>query len=82
MARKNHPHIGKYTARYEYDASNEGDMEYMPQLEDTMEEALSDYLTTSNPDTNDVVYIFKCVAVKRIVQPAYVAEDYVPEVAE
>ena len=82
MARKKNPNIGKYTARYEYDITNEGDLDYMPEVYATPEEAMDEYLSGGGAACGEVIYVYKLIAVKKIVQPAFAAEDYVPEVAE
>lgn len=70
-----HPHAGKFLARYEHGGSGTG-----PEVFDTAEAALTDYIEHKDADPDDVVYIYRVVAVKRLVAPQakYEVEDYVP----
>jgi hypothetical protein len=76
MARKKtHPSIGRFNALFEH---NIFDPENAPELHETAEEALQDYIQDRSPEQGEVVYIYQLVAVKRINIPV-LAEDYVPE---
>ena len=78
MARKKNTNIGKYLARYEYTVSDEGDSDCIPEVHDTPEEAMSNYLVMGGVDAGDVVYVYKVVAVKKIVRPAALRSSRMP----
>lgn len=71
-----HPHVGMYVARFEHVGSNGlGRGAFAsPAL------ALEDYIENGGSDPDDVVYIYRVVAVKRLVAPQakYEVEDHVP----
>lgn len=74
MARKNaNPNIGKYCAMYEHQVGAPAD--FVRATHSTPEGAIQDYLENGLPHEDEVVYVYRLVAVKRIVKH-HTAEDY------
>ncbi len=81
MARKKqHPDIGKYLARYEFQPDVDG-LDEGPVLSESPDAAVAYYLEAGGPRDGEVIYVYRLHEVRRIVQ-TYETEAYDGEVTQ